>query len=94
MRADLRICCSLAGLLAAAALGGCAASASPGWDARFGDSVRALQAQQLYAPEAPARNAQATPASDGRTTREAIQRHADSYRDPPPTNIINLGVGK
>ena len=75
------------------ALAGCAATGSPGWDERFGDSLRTLKAQQLIDPNAPARNAQATPPTSGRTAREAAQRHVESYREPPPTNIINIGVG-
>lgn len=75
------------------ALGGCAASASPDWDARFGDRARILNAQQLIEPGAPARNAQATPAADGRTVREAMERHTEGYRSPPPSNVINIGVG-
>jgi hypothetical protein len=73
------------------ALGGCAATASPDWDARFGDSVRILKVQQLIEPEAPARNAQASPPTDGRTAREAMERHTESYRTPPPTTVINIG---
>ncbi|MDO8778825.1 MAG: hypothetical protein Q7K57_60920 [Burkholderiaceae bacterium] len=76
------------------ALGGCAATASPDWDARFGDSVRILKAQQLIAPEAPARNAQESPRTDGRTAREAMNRHVESYRSPPPTTVINIGTGR
>lgn len=75
------------------ALGGCAATASPQWDARFGDSARAMTAQQLIDPAAPTRNAQTTPRTDGRTAREATERHTETYRTPPPTNVINIGVG-
>ena len=75
------------------ALGACAATASPDWDARFGDSVRILKAQQLIEPGAAQRNAQASPASDGRTASEAMVRHVESYRTPPPSNVINIGVG-
>ena len=71
------------------ALGACAATASPEWDARFGDSVRILKAQQLIEPGAADRNAQASPATDGRTANEAMGRHVESYRTPPPTNVIN-----
>ena len=74
------------------ALIGCAAT-SPNWDANFGDSVRALKAQQLIDPQAPERNAQTTPPADGRTAREGINRHVETFRNPPPTNIINIGVG-
>lgn len=73
-------------------LGGCAAT-SPNWDSSFGDSVRTLKAQQLIDPQAPERNAQATPPTDGRTAREGMQRHVETFRNPPPTNIINIGVG-
>ena len=75
------------------ALGGCAATASPEWDARFGDSNRMLRAQQTLDPGAPTRNAQMVPHTDGRTAREAVSRHVESYRSPPPTNVINIGVG-
>ncbi|OGB32995.1 MAG: hypothetical protein A3F78_21950 [Burkholderiales bacterium RIFCSPLOWO2_12_FULL_61_40] len=72
-------------------LGGCAASGSPQWDAQFGDRVRSLNAQQLITPQAPTHNAQATPATDGRSAREAMSRHVESYRSPPPTTVINVG---
>lgn len=75
------------------ALGGCAATASPQWDARFGDSARGLTAQQLIEPGAPTRNGQTVAKSDGRSARDAMDRHAESYRSPPPTNVINIGVG-
>jgi hypothetical protein len=74
-------------------LGGCAATASPEWDARFGDSNRALVAQQVIDPAAPTRNAQTSPRADGRSAREALERHAETYRNPPPTSVINIGVG-
>lgn len=74
-------------------LGGCAATTAPNWDAQFGDSARVLEAQQLIDPGAPARHAQTTPATDGRTMREAMDRHVESFRNPPPTNVINIGVG-
>jgi hypothetical protein len=72
---------------------GCATSGSPEWDARFGESNRALIAQQVIDPAAPTRNAQNTPRADGRTTREAIDRQTETYRNPPPANVINIGVG-
>lgn len=75
------------------ALGGCAATTSPEWDARFGDSSRALKAQQLIDPAAPSRNAQTTQSTDGRSVREAGDRYIETYRSPPPSNVINIGVG-
>ena len=90
---------TLRGLLVAAAIvipcsfDGCASSASPNWDKRFGDGTRSLLAQQLMAPDAPQRNAAASAPSDGRTVRESVDRHLDSYRAPPATSVINIGVG-
>jgi hypothetical protein len=75
------------------ALGGCAATASPDWDARFGDSARNLNAQQTIDPAAPVKNAQTQPRADGRTVREASERQVETYRSPPPASVINIGVG-
>jgi hypothetical protein len=75
------------------ALGGCAATASPEWDARFGDSVRPLNSQQLIDPAAPVKNAQAQARADGRTVREASDRQVETFRSPPPASVINIGVG-
>ncbi len=74
-------------------LAACAATASPDWDARFGDSARALNSQQLIDPAAPVKNAQAQAHADGRTVREASERHVESFRSPPPASVINIGVG-
>jgi hypothetical protein len=90
MRAP-NIVCAAACLLA---LGGCAATASPEWDRLFGDSARALTAQQLIEPGAPQRNAQTNPKTDGRTTRAAMDLHVETYRNPPPTNVISIGLGE
>lgn len=84
---------SLGAALCLLVLGGCAASASPGWDARFGERTRALQAQQLIEPQAPVRNDQTQGKADGRTVREAMDRQVDSFKSPPPSNVINIGVG-
>lgn len=80
-------------LLALVKLAGCAVSGSPDYDSRFGDAQRALMAQQLIDPDAPRRNAGVVAEGDGRTVLEAGLRHTESYKAPPPTNIINIGVG-
>ena len=80
-------------LSSALALGGCASSGSPEWDARFGESVRILQAGQLIAPDAPLRHGQTVPPSDGRSVSEAKQRLTESYRSPPPPISIEIGTG-
>ena len=72
---------------------GCAATASPEWDARFGTSARTLNAQQLIDPAAPVKNAQTQARADGRTVREASERQVETYRSPPPASVINIGVG-
>lgn len=84
----------LASILVAAGLAaGCAASGSPELDSRFGDATRALRAQQLIDEQAPRRNAGLIQPTDGRTVREAVDRQVGSFKEPPPTNIINIGVG-
>lgn len=84
-----------AGLLTAALavlLGGCAASGSPALDSRFGEASRLIRAQQAIDPDA-ARRAQAqVPASDGRTVRHAMDRLADSYRQPGSSSVVGDGA--
>ena len=70
------------------ALAGCSVTGSPDWDARFGDRVKVLNAQQLVDPAATARNGQVNPPSEGRTVREAIERHVDGYRTPPQSSVV------
>ena len=62
-------------------------------DSSYGMSTRALIAQQIRNPQAPQRNAAITPATDGRTMREAMDRHVGSFKEPPPTTVVNIGVG-
>lgn len=89
----MRTITSIAAAACVAAFGGCAASASPQWDAGFGDSARTLKAQQLLDPAAPQRHAQQVLRGDGRTVHEAGERHVETYRNPAPANVINIGVG-
>ncbi len=83
----------LGAALAVVLLQGCAVSGSPAWDARFGDSVRQLKAQQLLDPSAPLRHADAKVQSDGRSAREARGRYFESFAAPPPSNVITIGIG-
>ena len=93
MMADLKLI--VAAVALPAVLSGCTifASASPDWDARFGDSNRVMQAQQLIDPQAPTRNGQTVPATDGRNVRDAMDRHGESYRSPPPSTVTNISIG-
>ena len=89
--------CTLRLLIAAAAAvalcSGCAVTGTPGYDRVFGDGTRALTAQQIYDPQAPLRHAGVVPATDGRTMREALDRQVGSFKEPPATSVINIGVG-
>ncbi len=84
---------ALIAVLAGSMLAGCAASSSPGYDSRFGDSARNLRAQQVIDPAAPARNGQRVLGTDGQTARESVDRYVDSFKSPPPSNVINIGIG-
>jgi len=82
---------SLVAFAAAGVVAGCAASASPQWDARFGDGTRILRAQQVLDPTAPSRNALATPPTDGRTVRAALDHQSDATRNPPASTVVDTG---
>jgi hypothetical protein len=84
---------AMAGCIASLVLGGCAASGTPAYDSRFGDAARALQAQQIHDPLGPQRNAGVMRQTDGRTMREAMDRQLGSFKEPPATNVISIGVG-
>lgn len=84
--------------LATLALASCAATTSPRYDARFGDSKRMLQAQQTLDPKAATRNAGQMVRSDGRTAAEANGRYVDSFKAPaapasPTGPTINFNAG-
>lgn len=79
---------ALAGLLPA-----CAATTSPQQDARFGDAVRSMRAQQSLDPAAPARNAGTLVRSDGRSAREAMGRYVESFKAPVQPLILSVGTG-
>jgi hypothetical protein len=70
----------LGAALAAALLSACA-STTPHWDARFGDSVRILNAQQVARPQAAA-NTDPVAGMDGRAARAAVDRYERSLPEP------------
>lgn len=77
----------------AASLAGCL-SPTPNLDARFGESVTALKAQQTLQPDA-SRNADPVAGLDGKAAKGAMDNYRDRFRTPPseaPT-VLNLGVG-
>jgi len=76
-------CCALLAVLA-----GC--SATPHYDARFGDAVRAARRAMTINPH-PAKHDPAA-GTDGQAAREAVIRYQDSFKAPPPVvNPISAG---
>jgi hypothetical protein len=72
-------------------LAGCGTTATPGYDARFGDAVRQAKALQTLDPEA-GRNADPVTGIDGQAGKSAIDRYQESFRTPPQTfDVFNIG---
>jgi hypothetical protein len=84
---------ALAAAATALLVGGCAASASPDWDSVAGEASRVLRTQQTLDPAAASRHGQTVTTMDGRTVLEAGQRHVDTFKAPPPSNVTNINVG-
>lgn len=83
-------------LLAALLLGGCASTATPNYDMRFGDAVRDARNRMIVNP-APTATAEATMGIDGKASYDAVGRYHDTFKAPPPVvNVINIGgqIGK
>lgn len=70
---------------------GCANSATPQLDARFGDAVRAARSAQVLNPEVPA-STDPVLGLDGKSAVNALDRYQDSFKSPPKTFEI-LGIG-
>jgi hypothetical protein len=78
-------------LVSLALLGGCVSSATPNYDARFGDAVRQAREQMTLNPNA-ATNAAPVAGMDGVAAREAIILYQGASKAPPPVvNVINIG---
>ena len=80
-------------------LGGCAGSTTPEADARFGESLNTLKAQQTLNPEA-SRNTNPVAGIDGKAAKGAYDNYRDSFRQPPaegmnvaPITGVNAGGG-
>jgi hypothetical protein len=77
-------------ILVLASLGGCAATVTPNYDARFGDAVRQARQQMILNPSAP--NQDQVLGLDGKAAREASVLYLESFKTPPPVvNVINIG---
>jgi hypothetical protein len=72
-------------------LAGCAGTATPNYDARFGDAVRQARQMMIINPNA-GTNPDPMAGMDGKTATEAFGRYQDSFKAPPPVvNVINIG---
>jgi hypothetical protein len=81
-----------AALMLALALGACASpDSAPRLDGQFGRAVQEVSAAQVLHPDAGKRPAQAL-VFDGPSGVNALTRHRDSFKAPPPTFTI-LGIG-
>jgi hypothetical protein len=81
---------ALSAAFSAAFLAGCAVSATPRYDARFGDAVREAKARMTLNPA----TASAEPVTgvDGLAARETQKRYQDSFKSPPAVvPVINIG---
>lgn len=88
MRTNIRMLLGAAGCLVLAA---CTAGA-PRWEAQLGDTVRQSRALQTLDPDAPTKNTGMT-LLDGQAAQEAHWLYIDSFKAPPPQNVINIGIG-
>ncbi|NMG28607.1 pilus assembly protein [Aromatoleum evansii] len=80
----------VAWLLAAIAAG---CSSTPIWDARFGDPVRVIAAQQIIDPDA-SRNADPVKGIDGKAAQGSMGEYQKSFVQPEPqTTSFSIGVG-
>jgi hypothetical protein len=79
------------------AVAGCVPT-TPRLDARFGESVAIMRAQQTRDPDASSRNAdRPVDGIEARAARETMDRYYKSFADPEkPTGslIINVGTGE
>lgn len=85
----------LAGILATAILAGCAATTTPNLDAKFGQSLTTLKAQQIINPDA-SRNTDPVAGIDGQAANAIIDRYHKAYETPaaaPSGSIGTVGSG-
>lgn len=86
---------TLAGMIAIAgivALSGCVATTTPETDARFGEAMSMMKAQQTLNPDA-SRNTDPVVGLDGKAAKGALDNYRDSFRKPPAEAPNFLGIG-
>lgn len=80
----------VAGVLVATATG---CSTTPNWDARFGEPIQVITAQQVIAPEASLNRAQVS-GMDGKAAQGVMSEYTKSYTQPvKQPDIVTIGVG-
>ena len=80
---------AIAGILT---LGGCGSiSTTPEVDARFGESLSIIKAQQTINPDA-ARNTDPVAGIDGKAAKGAYDNYRDSFRQPPTEGMNVMPV--
>lgn len=73
-------------------LAGCT-TATPNYDAKFGDAVRNALVQQTINPDA-GKKPDPVAGMDGKAARETMLLYQGTFREPPPVvNVINIGGG-
>lgn len=73
-------------------LGGCNASTTPRTDARMGEAMMLMRAQQTLNPDA-SRNADPVVGLDGKAAKGALDNYRDSFRQPPAETANFLSIG-
>ena len=74
-----------------ALLAACATTATPNYDAKFGDAVREAKLKMTINPDA-GKKPDLVTGIDGKEARETIIRYHDTFKTPPPVvNVINIG---
>ena len=78
-------------LLAPLLLAGCASTATPDYDMRFGEAVRQARQRQTLNPTASA-NPDPVAGMDGKAAHDALILYQGTFKTPPPVvNVINIG---
>lgn len=89
MNKQTAVLIALAGI---AMLSGCAATTTPQTDARLGESMSMMRAQQTMNPDA-SRNTDPVTGLDGKAAKGALDNYRDSFRKPPTEGATVLSIG-
>ena len=78
-------------LLAIATLSGCVATTTPETDARLGEAMTMLRAQQTMNPDA-SLNTEPVIGLDGKAAKAALDNYSNSFRKPPSESAGLMGI--